>query len=113
MSKLSPHNPREVVKKTQIFYSQVDRMGLTPPLTNFFGCVKKKTDLFGSKTLFSGSKFSHLLTVRAEEADGKISRFFLTTPPRTHLIQLCQHFISPRSMEGSYHMQDTSGQMFI
>ena len=58
------------------------------PLTvscEFFWCVQKKAFL-GPKTmvqaLLSGSKCSHLLTVRAEGADRKIKYlFFFMIPP--------------------------------
>ena len=81
------------------FYGQTDCKGWPPLLavswTWFFSVCVQKTDVFFSpkalfSALFSGSKVSHLPTVRAEGADPtlppygqpdrKISGFFLLTP---------------------------------
>ena len=54
----------EVVKRERIIYGQVDPL-YDQLFVNFFG-VSKKQVFFDQKNL-SGSKFSHLLTVRAVE----------------------------------------------
>ena len=55
----------EVVKRERIIYGQVDpRPPFTTSFSSIFFGVSKKQVFFDQK---SGSKFSHLLTVRAVE----------------------------------------------
>ena len=57
----------EVVKRERIIYGQVDpRPPFTTSFSSIFFGVSKKQVCFDQKNL-SGSKFSHLLTVRAVE----------------------------------------------